>query len=74
MNIVHVAYKGAAPALQDLIAGHVQMMFSTAASVIGLIKNDKVRALAVTTPRRTALLPNLPTVDKLGLEGFDATT
>lgn len=50
------------------------MMFSTAASVIGLIKNDKVRALAVTTPRRTALLPNLPTVDKLGLEGFDATT
>lgn len=74
VNIVHVAYKGAAPALQDVIAGHVQMMFATAASVIGLIKNDKVRALAVTTPRRTALLPNLPTVDKLGLKGFDATT
>ncbi|MSP45237.1 MAG: tripartite tricarboxylate transporter substrate binding protein [Xanthobacteraceae bacterium] len=74
VNIVHVAYKGAAPALQDVIAGHVQMMFATAASVIGLIKNDKMRALAVTTPRRTALLPNLPTVDKLGLKGFDATT
>ena len=74
INIVHVAYKGAAPALQDVIAGHVQMMFATAASVIGLIKNEKVRALAVTTPKRTALLPNLPTVDELGIKGFDATT
>ena len=74
VNIVHVAYKGAAPALQDVIGGHVQMMFATAASVIGLIKDDKVRALAVTTPKRTALLPDLPTVDELGLKGFDATT
>ncbi len=74
INIVHVAYKGAAPALQDVIAGHVQMMFATAASVIGLIKQGKVRALAVTTPKRTALLPDLPTMDELGLKGFDATT
>jgi tripartite-type tricarboxylate transporter receptor subunit TctC len=74
VNIVHVAYKGAAPALQDVIAGHVQMMFATAASVIGLIKNNKVRALAVTTPKRTALLPDVPTVDELGIKGFDATT
>jgi tripartite-type tricarboxylate transporter receptor subunit TctC len=74
INIVHVAYKGAAPALQDVVAGHVQMMFATAASVIGLIKNGRVRALAVTTPKRTALLPDLPTVDELGLKGFDATT
>jgi tripartite-type tricarboxylate transporter receptor subunit TctC len=74
INIVHVAYKGAAPALQDVIAGHVHMMFATAASVIGLIKNQKVRALAVTTAKRTALLPDLPTVDELGIKGFDATT
>ncbi len=74
VNIVHVAYKGAAPALQDVIGGHVQMMFATAASVIGLIRDNKVRALAVTTPKRTALLPDLPTVDELGLKGFDATT
>ncbi len=74
INIVHVPYKGAAPALNDVIAGHVQMMFATAASVIGLIKNGKVRALAVTTPKRTALLPDLPTVDELGIKGFDATT
>ena len=74
VNVVHVAYKGAAPALQDVIGGHVQMMFATAASVIGLIKENKVRALAVTTPKRTALLPDLPTVDELGIKGFDATT
>jgi tripartite-type tricarboxylate transporter receptor subunit TctC len=74
IDIVHVPYKGAAPALQDVLAGHVQMMFATAASVIGLIKNHKVRALAVTTPKRTALLPDLPTVDELGIRGFDATT
>ena len=74
INIVHVPYKGAAPALQDVLAGHVQMMFATAASVIGLIKSNRVRALAVTTPKRTALLPDLPTVDELGIKGFDATT
>jgi tripartite-type tricarboxylate transporter receptor subunit TctC len=74
IDIVHVAYKGAAPALTDVIAGHVQMMFATAASVIGFINDGKVRALAVTTPQRTALLPNLPTVAELGIPGFDATT
>jgi len=74
VNIVHIAYKGASPALQDVIGGHVQMMFATAASVVGLIRDKKVRALAVTTPKRTALLPDLPTVDELGLKGFDATT
>jgi len=74
VDIVHVAYKGAAPALQDVIAGHVHMMFATAASVVGLIRDGKVRALAVTTPKRTAVMPNIPTVDELGLKGFDATT
>jgi tripartite-type tricarboxylate transporter receptor subunit TctC len=74
INIVHVAYKGAAPALNDVLAGHVQMMFATSASVIGLIRNHKLRALAVTTLKRTALLPDLPTVDELGIKGFDATT
>lgn len=74
INIVHVAYKGAAPALRDVIAGHVQIMFATSASVIELIRNHKVRALAVTTLKRTALLPDLPTVDELGIKGFDATT
>jgi tripartite-type tricarboxylate transporter receptor subunit TctC len=60
--------------LQDVIAGHVQLMFATTASVIGHIKRGRVRALAVTTPKRTALLPDIPTVDELGIKGFDATT
>src|ERR1043165_2782958 len=74
VDIVHVAYKGAAPALQDVIAGHVQMMFATAASVVGHVKDGLVRPLAVTTPARTAVLPDIPTVAELGLPGFDATT
>ena len=74
IDIVHVAYKGAAPALQDVIAGHVQMMFATAASVVGHIKDGLVRPLAVTTLTRTAVLPDVPTVAELGIAGFDATT
>ena len=74
VEIVHVPYKGAAPALQDVIAGHVQMMFATAASVVPHIQSGKVRALAVTTIRRTAVFPDLATIDELGLKGFDATT
>ena len=74
INIVHVPYKGAAPALQDVIAGHDQMMFATAASVIGHIEGGRVRALAVTTLRRTQVLPDVPTMDEAGLKGFDAST
>ena len=74
IDIVHVAYKGAAPALQDVIAGHVQMMFATAASVVGHVKDGLVRPLAVTTLARTAVLPDIPTVAELGIAGFDATT
>jgi tripartite-type tricarboxylate transporter receptor subunit TctC len=74
IDIVHVPYKGAAPALQDVIAGHVQMMFATAASVVPHIQSGQVRALAVTTLKRTAVFPDLATVDELGLKGFDATT
>jgi len=74
VDIVHVAYKGAAPALQDVIAGHVDMMFATAASVLGHIQGGALRPLAVTTLKRTAILPDIPTIDELGIKGFDATT
>jgi tripartite-type tricarboxylate transporter receptor subunit TctC len=74
VDIVSVSYKGAAPALQDLIAGHVQLMFATSASVIGFIKAGTLRPLAVTTLKRFSLMPDLPTVAELGLPGFDATT
>jgi tripartite-type tricarboxylate transporter receptor subunit TctC len=74
IDIVHVPYKGAAPALQDVVAGRDQMMFATAASVVGHIKNNQVRAIAVTTLKRTAVLPDVPTMDEAGLKGFDAST
>jgi tripartite-type tricarboxylate transporter receptor subunit TctC len=74
INLIHVPYKGAAPALQDVIAAHVQMMFATASSVVSHIKEGKVRALGVTTLTRSTVLPDLPTMDELGLKGFDATT
>jgi tripartite-type tricarboxylate transporter receptor subunit TctC len=74
IDIVHVAYKGAAPALQDVISGQVQMMFATAASVVGFINSGLVRPLAVTTLKRSALFPDLPTVAEQGLPGFEATT
>jgi tripartite-type tricarboxylate transporter receptor subunit TctC len=74
IDIVHVPYKGAAPALQDVIAGHVDMMFATAASVVEHIRAGSVRPLAVTTLKRIAVMPEIPTIDELGLKGFEATT
>ncbi len=74
VDMVHVPYKGGAPALQDVVSGQVELMFATAASVIGHIQAKTVIPLAVTTPKRTALLPDLPTVAEQGLPGFDATT
>src|SRR6202030_2159500 len=66
IDIVHIPYKGAAPALQDVIAGHVQMMFATASSVVSHIKDGQLRPLAVTTLERTSVLPDIPTIDELG--------
>lgn len=74
VDIVHVPYKGAAPALQDVIGGRNQMMFATAASVVGHIESKQVRALAVTTMKRTAVLPDVPTMDEAGLKDFEAST
>jgi tripartite-type tricarboxylate transporter receptor subunit TctC len=74
IDIVHVPYKGSAPALQDVIAGQDQMMFATASGAMGVIKGGQVRPLAVTTLKRTSSLPDIATVDELGIKGFDATT
>jgi tripartite-type tricarboxylate transporter receptor subunit TctC len=74
VDIVHVPYKGSAPALQDVIAGQDQMMFATTSGAMGLIKGGQLRPLAVTTLRRTPSLPDVPTIDELGIKGFDATT
>ena len=72
--IVHIPYKGSAPASADLFAGRVQLMFDNLASALPSIRAGKVRALAVTTARRTAFLPQLPTLEESGLKGFDMTT
>jgi tripartite-type tricarboxylate transporter receptor subunit TctC len=74
IDIVHVPYKGSAPALEDVIAGNDQMMFATSSGVMGFLANGQVRALAVTTLKRTAALPDVPTMDEAGLPGFEATT
>jgi tripartite-type tricarboxylate transporter receptor subunit TctC len=74
VDIVHVPYKGAQPALADLIAGQVQLMFATSASVIPYVRAGRLRALAVTTAGRSPTLPDLPTVWESGLPGFEATT
>jgi tripartite-type tricarboxylate transporter receptor subunit TctC len=72
VDIVHVAYRGTGPALQDVIAGHVQMCFSSVSPVLGYIENGKLRALGVAALDRTALLPEVPTIAELGFPGFEA--
>jgi len=74
VDMVHVPYKGAQPALTDVIAGQAQLMFATSASVIPYIKAGRLRALAVTTAQRSASVPELPTVSEAGVPGFEAIT
>jgi tripartite-type tricarboxylate transporter receptor subunit TctC len=71
IKLTHVPYRGTAPALTDLIGGHVQIYFSSIPSAIGIAKEGKVRALAVTGPKRSAVFPDLPTVAET-LPGFEA--
>ena len=71
LDIVHVPYKGSAPALVDLMANRVQLMFPSAASVTPLVKSGKVKALAVTSATPSTLTPGLPTVASSGLPGFE---
>jgi len=73
IKLTHIPYKGSAPALTDLIGGHVAIYFSSLPPAIGLINDHKVRALAVTGPQRSPLLPDLPTVAEAGpLPGYEA--
>ena len=74
IEMVHVPYKGAQPALTDVIAGQAQLMFATSASAIPYIKAGRLRALAVTTSQRSSGVPDLPTVSEAGLPGFEAIT
>jgi tripartite-type tricarboxylate transporter receptor subunit TctC len=74
VEMTHVPYKGAAPAMNDLIGGQIQLMFDNLASSLAQVRAGRIRALAVTTAKRTALAPELPAIAESGLPGFDIST
>jgi tripartite-type tricarboxylate transporter receptor subunit TctC len=73
-EIVHVPYKGSAPAVADLIGGQVSMMYDTVASCLPHVKSGKLRPLAVATAKRSSALPDVPTIAESALPGFEVTT
>jgi tripartite-type tricarboxylate transporter receptor subunit TctC len=70
----HIPYKGAGPAMVDLIGGHVQMFYSVPINIIGHVKSGKLKAIAVTGENRLKALPQMPTFAEAGLPGFDVKT
>ena len=74
INIVHVPYKGNAPALTDTLAGHVEMMFSGVPAVAPHIQTGRLRAAGIGSLKRFTALPQVPTFDEQGLKGYEATT
>ncbi|MCC7080927.1 MAG: tripartite tricarboxylate transporter substrate binding protein [Burkholderiales bacterium] len=74
ISMVHVPYKSAAPALTDLVAGQVQVMFGTLLASVPLIRNDKLRGIALTGPHRVEALPQVPTFVESGVANFDASS
>jgi len=74
IDMTHVPYKGSAPALTDLVAGQVQVMFDNLPSSLALIKAGRLRAIAVTSLKRAPALPEVPTIAESGLPGFEASS
>lgn len=74
LNVVHVPYKGTAPALQDVVGGHVQFMFADVPPAKGLILGGKVRALGVTTPERVKAVPDVPPLAEVGIPGYNTAS
>jgi len=72
VDLVHVPYKGAAPALTDLLGGQIDVMFTTVASVAQHVKSERLRALAVTSGNRSPAYPGLPTIAEAGVPGYAA--
>ena len=72
VKITHVPYKGNGPAMTDLLGGHIDMAYNGLTSALQHIKSGKLRCLAVTSLKRTAALPDMPTLDEQGLKGFQA--
>ncbi|MGE5527024.1 MAG: Bug family tripartite tricarboxylate transporter substrate binding protein, partial [Rhodospirillaceae bacterium] len=73
-NLVHVPYRGAPPALNDLVAGQVQVMFGTMLAAVPHVRSGKVRAIAVTGPKRSIAVPDVPTFAEAGLPSYDASS
>jgi tripartite-type tricarboxylate transporter receptor subunit TctC len=73
IDIVHVPYKGAAPAMNDLVAGHIPMMFDNIPAVLPQVRAKTINAIAVAGSRRASALPDVPTVAESGVPGFDAS-
>jgi tripartite-type tricarboxylate transporter receptor subunit TctC len=71
IKLTHVPYRGAGPALNDLLGGHIPLLFSAIPNVHGHVQAGTVRALAVTTGKRSALLPQVPTIAEAAFPGFD---
>jgi tripartite-type tricarboxylate transporter receptor subunit TctC len=71
-KIVHVPYKGGGPAMVDLLSGNINLIIATAASAVPHIKSGKIKAIAVSTAKRSGLVPDLPTISEAGLKGFEA--
>ena len=74
VNIVHVPYKGNAPAITDTLAGHVEMMFSGVPALLPHFKSGRLRGIAIGSLKRFPAVPDLPTFDESGLPGYEATT
>jgi tripartite-type tricarboxylate transporter receptor subunit TctC len=72
IKLTHIPYKGAAPALTDVIGGHVAFYFSSLPAAVGLVKDGKVRALALTGAKRSPVFPDVPTVAEAALPGYEA--
>ena len=71
VKMIHVPYKGTGPALTDTIAGQTQVLFSSIAVAMPQVRNNRLRAIAVTTPKRIDALPEVPTVNESGLKGYE---
>jgi tripartite-type tricarboxylate transporter receptor subunit TctC len=74
IRLLHVQYKGAAPAVVDLVGGHVMLRFDQVTTSVAFIHSGKLRALGVTTSKRSPVLPDVPTIDEAGLPGFKDST
>jgi tripartite-type tricarboxylate transporter receptor subunit TctC len=73
IDLLHIPYKGGPPALNDVLGGQVPMMFNNLPAVLPMVKGGKLRALAVATPQRSRLLPDVPTMEEAGLKGYVST-